>query len=212
MFFATSSGSFDLSHVSHLESCMNSDHPIELERHGSPLLRMVVRTIFALTSRDRAISQAKHHLENYTRLASGLSCEAGACSVEVPPMRGIDDDMRRWSFYMVLQHNSIVNRSITAIVQQLVRGEKLSGAALMDPRKDVMPAPSAGVEQIQEFQASVKDNVEMVTALGRLRGTKTAPHPILGNFDAHKWSCMFSFHLGLHYKQVEHVVRSTREK
>ena len=31
-------------------------------------------------------------------------------------MRGVDEDMRRWSFFMILEHNAIVNRSITASV------------------------------------------------------------------------------------------------
>jgi hypothetical protein len=46
-----------------------------------------------------------------------------------------------------------------------------------------------------------------VKGLERLRGTETAHHPIFGDFDAHKWNCMFSFHLGLHHKQAVHVVR-----
>jgi hypothetical protein len=50
----------------------------------------------------------------------------------------------------------------------------------------------------------------MVKDLGELRGTKTTPHPIFGDFDAHKWNCMFSFHLRLHYKQAAYVVRTAK--
>jgi hypothetical protein len=39
-----------------------------------------------------------------------------------------------------------------------------------------------------------------------LRGTGTSPHPVFGDFDAHKWNCMFTFHLGLHLPQAEYVV------
>jgi hypothetical protein len=146
-------------------------------------------------------------LEKYIGLAGGLSPQAGRRCVEVPPMPGVDQDMRHWSFYMILQHNDIVDRSISAIVRQPVRGEPLSGAAAIDPKKDVMPCPSAGEEQLQAFQDSVNEHVEMMNSLGRLRGTKTAPHPVFGDFDAHKWNCMFSFHLVVHYKQARHVVR-----
>ena len=173
-------------------------------------IKTAVRSLFTTTSRNRTINQAKRLLEDYRGLADGLSREAGVRAVEVPPMRGVDEDMRRWSFYMILEHNTIVNRSITATIQQLVRGEPLSGAAAIDPKKDVMPFQNAGEEWLGEFQDSVNDHVKVVTTLGRLRGTRTAPHPIFGDFDAHKWNCMFSFHLGIHYKQAELVVRRAK--
>ena len=36
------------------------------------------------------------------------------------------------------------------------------------------------------------------------------PHPIFREFDAHKWNCMFAFHLGLHLKQAEYVVSKAK--
>jgi len=170
------------------------------------LIKTAVRLLFIMTSRERAIKQAQCILENYMRLADGLSPEVGSRSVKVPRMRGVDEDMRRWSFYMILEHNTIVARSISAVIRQLVRGEPLTGAAAINIKKDVMPSQSAGEEQLPAFRDSVDEHVEMVKALGRLRGTKTAKHPIFGDFDAHKWNCMFSFHLKLHYKQAEYVV------
>lgn len=166
--------------------------------------------MFILTSRERAVSQADDFIYKYNKLAEGLGVEAGQRSIEVPPMQGIDEDMRRWSFYMILQHNNIVNRSISTTIRQLVNGEPLSGAASIDPKKDVMPSESAGEEQLQSFRHSVTDHVQMIRSLGRLRGTKTAPHMIFGDFDAHKWTCMFSFHLGLHYRQAKYVARQAK--
>ena len=145
-------------------------------------IKTAVRSLFAVTSRERAINQAKHFLEKYMRLADGLSSEAGCRPVEVPPMRGIDEDMRRWSFFMILEHNTIVDRSITDIIHQLVQGEPLTGAAAIDFKKDVMPSQTAGEEQLRAFRDSINEHVEMVNALGRLRKTKTAPHPLFWGF------------------------------
>jgi hypothetical protein len=173
-------------------------------------LKAAVRLLFIGTSRKRATNQAKSTLQNYMRLADGLTLEAGCRPVEVPPMPGIDEDMRRWSFYMILEHDTIVNRSISTTIGELVRGEPLTAAATMDFKKDVMPSRSAGEEQLQTFRDSVMEHIAMVKVLGKLRGTKTTPHPIFGDFDAHKWHCMFSFHLGLHYKQAAYVVQSAK--
>ncbi len=179
---------------------------------NSQLLKLVVRSLFMITTRDRAVRQANRYLESYLKLSEGLSSEAGSRPVEVPPMPGVDEDMRRWSFFMILEHNAIVNRCISATVEQLVRGDPmLSGAAAIDPKLGVMPSFSAGEEQVVAFRKSVSEHLETLSGLGKLRGTKRAPHPIFGDFDAHKWNCMFSFHLVIHYKQAVFVVRAARE-
>lgn len=169
------------------------------------LLATAVRTSFHLTSRGRALRKTEVLLRKYLEVSGGLSTEGGCRCVEVPRMPGIDEDMRRWSFFMILAHNTIVNRAITATVVQLARGEAPSGAAMIDPKKDVMPSISADDSQIELFAASVRNHVAAVKDLENLRGTRTAPHPVFGAFDAHQWNCMFAFHLGLHFRQAKFV-------
>jgi len=120
-------------------------------------------------------------------------------------MRGVDEDMRQWSFFMILEHNAIVNRSITASVVQLANGELLTGPATIDVKKGVMPSGTADESQIGLFAESVTSHIASVKRLKQLRGTRTSPHPIFGRFDAHKWNCMFAFHLGLHLPQAKYV-------
>ena len=170
------------------------------------LIKTAIRTLFTFTSREKALKKSKIVLQRYAKLADGLSREAGQRCIEVPPMRGVDEDMRKWSFFMILEHNAIVNRSITATVVQLARGEELSGAATINPKTDVMPSSSADASQFEDFADSVTQHIEAVKSVKRLRGTGTSPHPIFGNFNAHKWNCMFAFHLGLHLPQAEYVV------
>ena len=169
-------------------------------------LKTAMRTVFACTGRAKALRQCESVLGRYLALAQGLPEEGGRRTVEVPWMPGVDEDMRRWSFFMILEHNTIVNRAITANVVQLARGEDPSGAAIIDVKHDVMPSASAGSEQVDAFALSVRQHVEAVEALLALRGTKTSPHPIFGPFDAHQWNCMFAFHLRLHLRQARFVV------
>jgi hypothetical protein len=175
------------------------------------LLTTAVRTMFILTSRKKMIRQTTDIVDKYLRLAKGLSSEAGRHSIEVPPMRGVDEDMRRWSYFMILEHNSIVNSSISEIVQALALGRSLEGLGLKDPKKDVMPAASAGEEELQIFKDSAQNHLAALTNLPELRGTKTKTHPLFGDFDAHKWNCMFAFHMTIHYKQAEFVAHSVKE-
>jgi hypothetical protein len=172
------------------------------------LLRTTVRTVFACTGRAKALRQCESVLDRYLALAEGLSEEDGRRTVEVPWMPGVDEDMRRWSFFMILEHNAIVNRAITAKVVQLACGEEPSGAAVIDVKNDVMPSGSAGPAQIDAFALSVRQHIEAVEALPALRGTKSSPHPVFGAFDAHQWNCMFAFHLRLHLRQSRFVVNN----
>jgi hypothetical protein len=175
-------------------------------RHS--LIKTAVRTMFACTGRAKALRQCESVLGRYLAPARGLSEEDGRRMVEVPWMPGIDEDMRRWSFFMILEHNAIVNRAITANVVQLACGEEPSGAAVIDVKNDVMPSASAGSEQVDAFALSVRQHVEAVEALLALRGTKTSLHPLFGPFDAHQWNCMFAFHLRLHLRQARFVVNN----
>jgi hypothetical protein len=174
---------------------------------GNGLIRAVVRTKFALTSRDKASQHIQELLDKYLELAESINAEDGVQPVLVPPMVGIDEDMCNWSFFMILEHNTIVNRSISSIIQSLVRGEEPTGAGAIDPKKDVMPSQNPGEEQIQAFRTSIEEHLSMISGLSRLRGSLTTPHPIFGDFDVHQWHCMLDFHLLLHYKQADYVVR-----
>jgi hypothetical protein len=169
------------------------------------LIKTAIRTLFTFTSREKALEKSELVLRQYAKLADGLAKEAGQRCIEVPPMRGVDEDMRKWSFFMILEHNAIVNRSMTATVIQLARGEELSGPATINPKTDVMPSSSADASQFKDLADSVTSHIEAVKSLKRLRGTRTFPHPVFGDFDAHKWNCMFAFHLGLHLPQAEYV-------
>lgn len=174
---------------------------------GNTILKLTIRTWFAIMSRHRASTRICRQHENYRVLANQINPAIGKQSVMVPRMAGVDEDMRNWSFFMILEHNTIVNRSITAIIASLVRGEEPTGAGDIDIKRDVMPSEQPGEEQIEFFNTSVQEHLKTVASLGRLRGSITKQHPMFGEFDAHRWHCMFGFHLLIHYRQAHYLVR-----
>lgn len=173
---------------------------------GYPIIKAVVRTRFLLTSRAQASLIIRNKADGYLKLTERVKPDLGRTSVMVPAMIGVDPEMRDWSFFQILEHNVIVNRSIAATVEALALGREPSGAALINPKTDVLPKGISGPEQVEAFRSSVEDYLSRVTTLPKLRGTAETTHPIFGSFDAHKWHCMFGFHLGLHLKQAEKVL------
>jgi len=125
-------------------------------------------------------------------------------------MPGIDEEMRDWSLCATIEHNAIVNRSITAIVTQLVRGQELHGDAVIDPKHDVLPTASVGAEALSHFQTSIDDHLREIEGLPELRGSSTFDHPVFGTYDAAMWHGMFGFHLRLHLPQAKYIVKFLR--
>ena len=171
------------------------------------LVRALVCARMALTSRDRASRQIRRSLLEYRGLYAGVGEDEARLPITVPPMMGVDEEMRSWSLFMILEHNVIVNRSITAIVQSLAAGEEPGGAGAIDPKRDVMPSANPGPEQIAAFRESVERHLAVVEALPKLRGTLRKRHPVFGLLDAHGWHCMFGLHLQIHFWQAEEAVR-----
>ena len=170
-------------------------------------VKAFVRARFTLTSRAQASRQIQANCYRYLTLAEQISAGDGTLRVFVPRMMGIDEEMRNWSFFMILEHNTIVNRSITCIVESLARGDEPTGLGAIDPKRDVMPSHNPGEEQVDAFRSSVDDHLRVTSGISSLRGSRTKQHPVFGDFDAHRWHCMLSLHLLIHYRQAEYVTR-----
>lgn len=170
-----------------------------------------MRQRFYLTTRRQANRQAVRYGSRYLDLARSLTAWSGSQPVAVPVMRGVDRDMTHWSMFMLLQHNAIVNRSITSIVQSLKQGQKPKGPGAIDPKKEVLPDADAGPAAMRDFSSSIEDHLQTVSELGRLRGTMTHDHPLFGPFDAHQWHCMFAFHLLVHLKQARLIAQGAKQ-
>ena len=175
-----------------------------MKRH---LIKAAVRFRFLLTPRARACAQIRGSLHQYLLVCEAASDEAGRRPVRVPNMLGVDEDMRDWSLFMILEHNAIVNRRTTEIVERLAHGRARESAEVVDPKRDVMPSANPGSEQTAAFRESVERHLKTVAGLSNLRGTITTLHPIFGQLDAHGWHCMFGFHLDIHLRQARVVTR-----
>lgn len=172
------------------------------------LIRTIIRTRFSLTSRAAANRLLEKEARKTLALVESVAEVDAARPVTVPPMIGVDEDMRNWSLFMLLEHNTIVNGAMTAITEALAKGEDFESS--IDPKRDVLPSSGAGPEQIERFRRSVENHAKSVAELGDLRRTATWPHPIFGPFTAHQWHCMFGFHLMLHRRQAAGIVAGLR--
>lgn len=167
----------------------------------SSLLKIPIRLIFFFMSKKKVLAMAETIASEYSDFATLLGSK-GSVSYTVPKMIGVDEDMRNWSFFQLLEHNTIVNRAMTDLICDLAAGDPPEDREPFDPKNDVMPSSDSGPEQVSAFEVSVQDHISRVSALSDLRKTARYRHPMFGMFTAHQWSCMFSFHLKVHLRQA----------
>ncbi|MEO0416368.1 MAG: hypothetical protein AAF226_15585, partial [Verrucomicrobiota bacterium] len=121
----------------------------------------------------------------------------------VPAMPGVDPEMRDWSMYEMLEHNRIVNVELTQMMQSVLDTGRYETD--FDAKHDVLPQGEVGASVVAEFQESSEAYLHVVRKFPKLKGVGSMPHPVFGQFDAHKYFCMFGFHLALHRRQAEKI-------
>lgn len=177
---------------------------------SSPAIKILVRTKFLITSRAAANRVIVSEISRYERIAETLDDAQRAKPVRVPEMNGVDEDMRDWSFNQILEHNLLVNHSLTDVLRDLAGGIPMP--RVIDPKTDVMPSETPPQTIFEDFMTSIEDYEKVVAEFPKLRGTKTRPHPVFGELDAHDWHCMFGLHLEIHRKQAQAAARLAASK
>ncbi len=171
------------------------------------LISSAVRLQFATKTRKGTNAFIRREADLSVALVENVFPEEAKRPVRVPSMMGIDPDMQNWSLLQVLEHNTIVNRRITSVIQDLATHGSVQDTSF-DPKKDTMPSETPDRETIEAFQDSIDEHFKAIAKLPKLRGLGSSDHPIFGPFDAHRWHCMFGFHLKIHRRQMEVIHKS----
>lgn len=176
------------------------------------LVKNLIKLKFIFSSKASVKKRLYQVFDEYLFLKNSVEVESLNKKVRVSKINGIDEDMREWSFNMLIEHNLKVSRSISEIVRQLSLDEELHGFSLIDPKKDVMPNYNDYTNVFEEFEEIVTTHIQLLDELNKLRGTKKFNHPIFGKLDAHMWNCMFVFHLEVHLKQANSIIKSIQNQ
>ncbi|MFT5232768.1 MAG: hypothetical protein ACI9UK_000589 [Candidatus Krumholzibacteriia bacterium] len=167
------------------------------------LLKKIIRLRFSLTPSKRAVALARSEMETTLAVIEDVGVEAASKCCLVPPMLGVDDDMREWSLLQILEHNTIVHRQMRKVIEALAKGREFRST--FNAKTDTIPSSNPGPEEIDAFRISVDEFLGSALSIANLRGTAKIAHPVMGPLSAHGWLCMFGLHLSLHRKQAEKV-------
>jgi hypothetical protein len=167
------------------------------------VLRTKFRLLAPFISRAGASRWFRVEADRIRALARALCAEDVARRVLITRLRGLEDSSRYWSVAMTLEHLVIVNTAIRKGIEALTAG-------IVPPRTAstaaVKPAPTAGPELIERFEAVAGEYLARVDALPELRSKVTYRHPWFGGLTALGWHRIAAIHQRLHRKQIERII------
>jgi DinB superfamily len=176
---------------------------------GLPRLElMVVKLLLGWqqrrTTRGQAAKLFAREREVVVRLASRCDPESGSRPVLIDRLRGMEDNSRFWSVFMVIDHLRIVNGGISEVIRLLGRGQTPERQLRI---ADVKPSPQANQEVTGEFEQVCVLFERRAAALPDLRTAHRYAHPWFGLLDAAGWHFLAGFHMQLHRRQIEQILR-----
>ncbi|AOS43873.1 hypothetical protein Verru16b_00931 [Lacunisphaera limnophila] len=154
----------------------------------------------------RGQAEAMIHAECDALIALAGDCDpaAGARPVLIPRLPGLEDSSRHWSVFMTLEHLRIVNAAVTETIGLLAAGQIPAQPA---STAAVKPAPGIDARVIKAFGRGCNELTLAAAAVPELRTAHRFPHPWFGPLDAAGWYFLAAFHLRLHRRQVETILR-----
>ncbi len=156
------------------------------------------------TSREQSVKIFEQERDQILQLVENLSEDVASKQVLIKRLRGLEDSSRFWSVYMVLDHLNIVNGQICHMIQALHKGKTPTREA---STATVKPT-SNDSETVEQFRSVCGEFLEKTAALDSLETSVKAPHPWFGPLDGLAWHKMLGFHMGLHRKQIEVILKN----
>ena len=179
---------------------------------GLPLLerfalKAFLKTYALFASKATATERMRRERKAILLLVKTLNPEEGSQRVLIDRIRGIEDNSRFWSVFMVLEHLAIVNAGILAIIETLCANQAYPQEVHI---ADVKPDEKADILSIKAFDNSVTHYLSKVSTLPNLRMSRQHPHPWFGPLNAHSWHCLASVHHSIHYQQICAILKKLR--
>jgi hypothetical protein len=155
-------------------------------------------------SRAEASAAFAGERDNMLKLVETLTPVQRSTQVLIKRLPGLEDSSRFWSVYMVLEHLTMVNLGILDIIKDLSQGNSPTQKVLTEA---VKPHATTDETVIKNFADACITYEKAIALLGNLNSEMKWPHPWFGPFSAADWHFMMGFHMNLHRRQVEAIIR-----
>lgn len=191
------------------DALLDETPKLDVPGAGLPWPELQAARVIFHWSRSRATKESAQALfkaeqSSITRLARECGAEKGRRRVLIKRLRGMEDSSRHWSVYMTLDHLRIVNFACMEGIRALSRGQVPARVA---STAAVKPSPEVDEGIIEKFEQGCELFCKTVEGIPDLKTSVRHAHPWFGPLDAAGWHFMAGFHMRLHRKQIEAILR-----
>jgi hypothetical protein len=183
----------------------------KLDQPGAGLPKVehfVARRLIAvrafLSSRSSCEAMFEREKKHLLQLLASVPSEKRAQRVLISRLTGLEDSSRYWSLLMVLDHLRIVNGNLTPVIEGLGKGV---ASDLVANTANVKPSPEVTEAVVEEFQATCTALEAVFRGIPDLKTKVRFAHPWFGPMTAAGWHFMLAFHMQLHRKQMQAILK-----
>jgi hypothetical protein len=188
---------------------------MELQKAGTGLPNMervfikrilvpIVRTFFTW---EIALFMVKREVSIITNLTKDISQIDMQKQIIIDRTFAIEDDSRRFSIDMVLEHlviaGALVKDTIKSLSNEIVPPQEIK-------IEDVKPFENSA-EALEKFLEFYKTYFDMIETLQKKQSIATKKHPWFVSFNNFDWSIFMYMHTFIHRRQIEEIISKLKE-
>lgn len=188
---------------------------MELQKAGTGLPNMervfikrilvpIVRTFFTC---EIALFMVKREVSIITNLTKDISQIDMQKQIIIDRTFAIEDDSRKFSINMVLEHlviaGALVKDTIKSLSKEIIPSQEIK-------IEDVKPFENSA-EALEKFLEFYQTYFDMIETLPKKQSIATKKHPWFVSFNNFDWSIFMYMHTFIHRRQIEEIISKLKE-
>ncbi len=168
------------------------------------LLVPIVRIFFTW---DIALVFLKREINIIKKLVAKIPKEKCIEQPIIDRTFAIEDDSRRYSINMALEHLVVTGEGVMMIIKTLSQEQEMGSEITIE---SVKPNQNK-LNQIEDFLAFYDRYFEFAKNLSKKQSKATAKHPWFSSFNNFDWSVFMYMHTFIHRRQIEAIIKKLGE-
>ncbi|WP_294960879.1 hypothetical protein [Sulfurimonas sp.] len=189
---------------------------MKLEKPGAGLPnieRLFIKNILVPAVRifftwDIALYLLKREVRLISKLVSSVDKQSLQEQMIIDRVFAIEDDSRRYSVNMVLEHLNITGLGIMKVISTLSKEEEMKQDITIESVKAYENAQNS----IISFTKFMKTYESFINKLPKKHSSMTKKHPWFVEFNNFEWSAFMFMHTFIHRRQIEAIISKLKEK
>jgi len=168
---------------------------------------ILVPAVRVLFTWDIALFYLKREVKLIKKLVQSVEKEQLIKQPIIDRTFAIEDDSRRYSVNMVLEHLTITGNGVMAVIKSLSKEEEFKRTLTIENVK----AYENKQEQLQEFLEFYEEYFNFLEKLPKVQSKTTKKHPWFVEFNNYDWSIFMYMHTFIHRRQIEAIIKKLGE-